>query len=121
MIMRDMDRVNSQGLFPGVGNSKTRGYKFKFHFDPERSAGNESDQLVLPNMLALGAAVLAEKLPSLMKFMFNNAMKNFNQTAFFKKTVEEIMWGYDDELINFLKKNFSNLLPFKDKFGLFAD
>ncbi|XP_067862370.1 scavenger receptor class B member 1-like [Heptranchias perlo] len=93
----------------------------QFHFDPERSAGNESDELVLPNMLALGVAILAEKLSPFMKVMFNAAMKEFNQTAFFKKTVQEIMWGYDDELINFLKKLFPNLLPFKDKYGLFAD
>ncbi|XP_072443680.1 scavenger receptor class B member 1-like [Chiloscyllium punctatum] len=93
----------------------------QFHFVPERSVGSENDQLVLPNMLALGGAILAEKLPPLMKITFNNAMKQFNQTAFFKKTVKEIMWGYDDELINFLKTFFPNLLPFKDKFGLFAD
>ncbi|XP_043571268.1 scavenger receptor class B member 1-like isoform X2 [Chiloscyllium plagiosum] len=93
----------------------------QFHFVPERSVGSENDQLVLPNMLALGGAILAEKLPLKMKIIFNSAMKEFNQTAFFKKTVKEIMWGYDDELINFLKLFFPNLLPFKDKFGLFAD
>ncbi|XP_041058241.1 scavenger receptor class B member 1-like [Carcharodon carcharias] len=93
----------------------------QFHFVPERSVGNESDQLVLPNMLGLGAAILAEKFPPLMKVIFNMAMRKFNQTAFFKKTVNEIMWGYDDEFINFLHKLFQNRLPFKDKFGLFAD
>ncbi|XP_072365874.1 scavenger receptor class B member 1 isoform X2 [Scyliorhinus torazame] len=97
-----------------------RSYR-QFHFVPERSIGNESDELVLPNMLALGAGILAEQFSPLMKVMFNAAMKEFNQTAFFKKTVNDIMWGYDDELITFLKKLFPNLLPFKDKFGLFAD
>eukprot|EP00061_Rhincodon_typus_P004107 g21760.t1 len=28
-IMRGMDRVNSHGLFPRVGESKTRGHRFK--------------------------------------------------------------------------------------------
>ncbi|XP_059850506.1 scavenger receptor class B member 1-like isoform X2 [Hypanus sabinus] len=97
-----------------------RSYR-QFHFVPERSSGNESDELMLPNMLALGAAILAEKLPPLMKLTFNLAMKKFNQSAFFRRTVGEIMWGYEDELIAFLKQAFPNLLPFKDKFGLFAD
>ncbi|XP_072908129.1 scavenger receptor class B member 1-like isoform X1 [Hemitrygon akajei] len=97
-----------------------RSYR-QFHFVPERSSGNESDELMLPNMLGLGTAILAEKLPPFMKFAFNIAMKKFNQSAFFRRTVGEIMWGYEDELIAFLKKNFPTLLPFKDKFGLFAD
>ncbi|XP_078082226.1 scavenger receptor class B member 1-like [Mustelus asterias] len=93
----------------------------QFHFCPERSVGNESDELVLPNMLALGAAILAERFHPSFKIIFNAAMKNFNQTAFFRKTVGEIMWGYEDKFITFLKKLFPNLLPFKDKYGLFAD
>ncbi|XP_078277952.1 scavenger receptor class B member 1-like [Rhinoraja longicauda] len=93
----------------------------QFHFVPERSCGNESDQLVLPNMLALGISILAEKLPPPLKIIFNFAMKEFNQTAFYRKTIKEIMWGYEDELIIFLKKHFPSLLPFKDTFGLFAD
>ncbi|XP_069789559.1 scavenger receptor class B member 1 isoform X6 [Narcine bancroftii] len=97
-----------------------RSYR-QFHFVPERSAGDEKDQLVLPNMLALGSAILAENLPPALKLAFNIAMKKFNQTAFFRKTVKEIMWGYEDELITFLKTLFPDLLPFKDKFGLFAD
>ncbi|XP_051887779.1 scavenger receptor class B member 1-like [Pristis pectinata] len=97
-----------------------RAYR-QFHFVPERSSGNESDELVLPNMLALGMAILVEKFPPDLKVAFNVAMKMFNQTAFFRKTVKEIMWGYEDKLITFLKKLFPNLLPFKDKFGLFAD
>uniref|UniRef100_UPI00398F7280 scavenger receptor class B member 1-like n=1 Tax=Pristiophorus japonicus TaxID=55135 RepID=UPI00398F7280 len=97
-----------------------RSYR-QFHFVAERSVGNESDELLLPNMLALGAAIVAEKLPPFEKPIYNFAMKEFKQTAFFKKTVHEIMWGYEDKLINFLKKFFPHLIPFKDKFGLFAD
>lgn len=93
----------------------------QFHFVPERSTGPESDQLVLPNMLALGVSIIAEKLTPPMKLMFNLIMKKFNQTAFFKRTIKEMMWGYEDELIITLKKLFPNLLPFTDKFGLFAD
>ncbi|XP_072443677.1 scavenger receptor class B member 1 isoform X2 [Chiloscyllium punctatum] len=92
-----------------------------YHFCPERSFGNESDELILPNMLTLGAALMAEDLSYALKLIFSTALKTFNETPFIKKSVKEIMWGYDDPLVDFLNQVFPGMLPFKGKFGLFAD
>ncbi|XP_042193236.1 scavenger receptor class B member 1 isoform X2 [Callorhinchus milii] len=93
----------------------------QFHFCAERSAGSESDELVLPNMLALGGALMAENLSPLMKLIFNDAMTQLNQTLFFRKTVREILWGYNDPLIDLLNSIFPGMISSNDKFGLFAE
>ncbi|XP_067862347.1 scavenger receptor class B member 1 isoform X2 [Heptranchias perlo] len=93
----------------------------RYHFCPERSAGSESDELVMPNVLALGAALMIEDLPNALKHIFNIALKTFNETPFIKKSVKEIMWGYDDPLIDFLNRILPGVIPFKGKFGLFAE
>lgn len=43
------------------------------------------------------------------------------QGAFMNRTVGEIMWGYDDPLIDVLNNFVPGLIPFKGKFGLFVD
>ncbi|XP_078083209.1 scavenger receptor class B member 1 isoform X2 [Mustelus asterias] len=93
----------------------------RYHFCPERSAGNESDEIVLPNMLALGAALMVEDLPYALKLIFSTALKTFNETPFITKSVKEIMWGYDDPLVDFLNRIFPGIIPFKGKFGLFVE
>ncbi|XP_078410748.1 scavenger receptor class B member 1 isoform X1 [Cetorhinus maximus] len=97
-----------------------REYK-RYHFCSERSAGSESDEIVLPNVLALGAALMAEDLPYALKLIFSTALKTFNETPFIKKSVKEIMWGYDDPLVDFLNRIFPGIIPFKGKFGLFVE
>ncbi|XP_072366052.1 scavenger receptor class B member 1 isoform X4 [Scyliorhinus torazame] len=92
-----------------------------YHFCPEQSAGNETDQIVLPNMLALGAALMVEDLPFALKLIFSTALKTFNETPFIKKSVKEILWGYDDPLVDFLNRVLPGILPFKGKFGLFVE
>ncbi|XP_062930054.1 scavenger receptor class B member 1 isoform X1 [Mobula hypostoma] len=93
----------------------------RYYFYPEGSAGNESDELVFPNMITLGAALMVEDLPYPLKVVFSTALKAFKETPFIKKTVKEIMWGYDDSFIDFLNRMFPGMLPFKGKFGLFAE
>uniref|UniRef100_UPI00398EC31D scavenger receptor class B member 1 isoform X2 n=1 Tax=Pristiophorus japonicus TaxID=55135 RepID=UPI00398EC31D len=93
----------------------------RYHFCRKRSAGNESDELILPNMLALGAALMVEDLPYTLKLIFSTALKTFNETPFIKKSVKEIMWGYDDPLVDFLNRIFPGIIPFKGKFGLFVE
>ncbi|KAM4858867.1 scavenger receptor class B member 1 isoform X1 [Urocitellus parryii] len=92
-----------------------------FQFQPAKSRGSESDYIVLPNILVLGAAMMMENRPMSLKLMMTLAFSTLGERAFMNRTVGEIMWGYDDPLVNLINKYFPDMLPLKGKFGLFAE
>nr|XP_014434794.1 scavenger receptor class B member 1 isoform X2 [Pelodiscus sinensis] len=69
----------------------------------------------------MGAAIMLEKLPHFLKVLISGALAGLGQGAFMNRTVGEIMWGYDDPLIDVLNNYVPGLIPFKGKFGLFMD
>lgn len=71
--------------------------------------------------LSQGAAVMMENLPNFVKFLLSGALAGLGQEAFMNRTVGEIMWGYDDPLIDAINKIVPGLIPFKGKFGLFKE
>uniref|UniRef100_A0A4X2KVM6 Scavenger receptor class B member 1 n=1 Tax=Vombatus ursinus TaxID=29139 RepID=A0A4X2KVM6_VOMUR len=91
-----------------------------FVFQPQMSHGLETDYIVMPNILVLVSSVMMEHRPMSMKLLMSLSFSMFGQRAFMNRTVGEIMWGYRDPLIDLLNKYFPNMLPFKDKFGLFS-
>ncbi|XP_041079328.1 scavenger receptor class B member 1-like [Polyodon spathula] len=93
----------------------------QYHFFRNMSIGDETDKVVIPNMLVLGVAVMMEDLPYAMKLVLSTAFKTFKEEPFLSLSVGELMWGYNDPLVDFLNKHFPGMLPFKGKFGLFAD
>ncbi|EMP26516.1 Scavenger receptor class B member 1 [Chelonia mydas] len=93
----------------------------RFYFQPDLSHGMEEDYIVVPNILVMGAAVMLETLPQLLKMLISGALAGMGQGAFMNRTVGEIMWGYDDPLIDVLNNFVPGLIPFKGKFGLFVD
>lgn len=64
---------------------------------------------------------MMEKLPYFLKVMISATLTGLGQRAFMNRTVGEIMWGYDDPLIDALNSLVPGLIPFKGKFGLFID
>lgn len=56
-----------------------------------------------------------------LKLMMTLAFTTLGERAFMNRTVGEIMWGYEDPLMNLINKYFPNMFPFKGKFGLFAE
>ncbi|XP_007936301.1 scavenger receptor class B member 1 [Orycteropus afer afer] len=92
-----------------------------FRFQPARSRGSESDYIVMPNILVLGAAMMMENKPMSLKMLMTLAFSTLGERAFMNRTVGEIMWGYDDPLVNLINKYFPSMFPFKGKFGLFAE
>uniref|UniRef100_A0A4W2HSM6 Scavenger receptor class B member 1 n=1 Tax=Bos indicus x Bos taurus TaxID=30522 RepID=A0A4W2HSM6_BOBOX len=92
-----------------------------YQFQPDKSRGQESDYIVMPNILVLSASMMMENRPGLLKLMMTLAFSTLGQRAFMNRTVGEIMWGYDDPLIHLINQYFPNSLPFKGKFGLFAE
>ncbi|XP_033845493.1 scavenger receptor class B member 1 isoform X2 [Periophthalmus magnuspinnatus] len=93
----------------------------QYYFEPDMSIGNESDIITIPNMLVLGAAVMLEDLPYPVRLMISTTFKTFKEGPFLTKTVEELMWGYDSKLVEFLNKYLPGMLPSTGKFGLFAE
>lgn len=93
----------------------------QYYFEPSMSVGNESDIVTIPNMLVLGAAVMLQDLPYPVRLLISATFKKFKEGPFLTKTVEELMWGYDSELVAFLNKYLPGMLPSSGKFGLFAE
>ncbi|XP_043413256.1 scavenger receptor class B member 1 isoform X3 [Prionailurus bengalensis] len=92
-----------------------------FQFQPDRSHGLESDYIVMPNILVLGAAMMMENKPMSLKLIMTLAFSTLGERAFMNRTVGEIMWGYEDPLVHLVNKYLPNMFPFKGKFGLFAE
>lgn len=68
-----------------------------------------------------GAAVMLEDLPYAVRLLISATFKTFQEGPFLTKTVEELMWGYDSKLVEFLNKYLPGMLPSTGKFGLFAE
>lgn len=56
-----------------------------------------------------------------LKLMMTLAFTSMQERAFMNRTVRDIMWGYDDPLVNLINKYFPGMLPIKGKFGLFSE
>ncbi|XP_063820663.1 scavenger receptor class B member 1 isoform X2 [Pseudophryne corroboree] len=91
------------------------------HFNPEMSAGTEEDFIVVPNILVLGSAMMMKDLSVPVKWIISGAFTSFSQEPFMNRTVKDILWGYDEPFLNFINAILPGKLPFKGKFGLFAD
>ncbi|KAM6052571.1 scavenger receptor class B member 1 isoform 2-T2 [Chlamydotis macqueenii] len=93
----------------------------KLFFQPHLSNGSEEEYIVVPNILMMGAAVMMENLPNFVKLVLSGALAGLKQQAFMNRTVGEIMWGYEDPLIDTINALVPGLIPFKGKFGLFVE
>ncbi|XP_072271866.1 scavenger receptor class B member 1 isoform X2 [Pyxicephalus adspersus] len=89
-------------------------------FEPKMSTGSEEDFIVFPNILVLGSSVMMQDF-SFVKWMLSGAFAAFGQEAFINRTVKDILWGYKEPFLDFVNTLLPGKLPFKDKFGLFAD
>ncbi|XP_040203294.1 scavenger receptor class B member 1 isoform X1 [Rana temporaria] len=91
------------------------------HFEPDMSAGSEEDFIVFPNILVLGASVMMKDLPVPLKWFISGAFTTFGQEAFINRTVKDLLWGYNEPFLDFVNAILPGKLPFKGKFGLFAE
>ncbi|XP_056389866.1 scavenger receptor class B member 1 isoform X2 [Hyla sarda] len=91
------------------------------HFDREKSIGSENDTICIPNIIVLISSMMTKDRSSFVRFILNAAFIGFEQGAFMNRTVNEILWGYSDPFLDFVATIVPNALPFKGKFGLFAD
>jgi len=61
---------------------------------------------------------MMENLPNFVKLLLSGALAGLKQEAFMNRTVKEIMWGYEDPLIEAINVIVPGLIPFKGKFGI---
>lgn len=64
---------------------------------------------------------MMENLPNFVKLLLSGALAGLKQEAFMNRTVGEILWGYEDPLIDTINTLVPGLIPFKGKFGLFVE
>lgn len=64
---------------------------------------------------------MLEKLPLPVRLLISIGFKALNEGPFLTKTVEELMWGYDSKLVDFLNQYLPGMLPSSGKFGLFSE
>ncbi|XP_013883578.1 scavenger receptor class B member 1 isoform X2 [Austrofundulus limnaeus] len=93
----------------------------KYFFERSMSVGNESDIVTIPNMLVLGASVMMQDMPYVLRLLVSSTFKNFKEGPFLTKTVGELMWGYESKLVEFLNRYLPGMLPTSGKFGLFVE
>lgn len=63
---------------------------------------------------------MMENKPMALKLFMTLAFSTLGERAFMNRTVGDIMWGYEDPLVNVISKYFPSMFPVKGKFGLFA-
>lgn len=68
-----------------------------------------------------GASVMMKDLPVPLKWFISGAFTTFGQEAFINRTVKDLLWGYNEPFLDFVNAILPGKLPFKGKFGLFAD
>ena len=96
-----------------------------YHFLPEHSANlPQNDEIVIPNipLFSAGSSMKDAGYFTLMGFKAaTSGMLTENDTQIFvKRTVQEIVWGYDDKLTEMGRQFMPDSGLKSDKFGLFA-
>jgi hypothetical protein len=76
-----------------------------------------TDIVYTPNFLFLGASTFAGKLSKVAGYGFNVLAQGLDAKPILNMTVEKLLWGYEDKMINLASQFLPSLLPTK-KFGL---
>ncbi|CAK6950076.1 platelet glycoprotein 4 [Scomber scombrus] len=79
-------------------------------FEPSMSVGPEGDQITTLNLALAGAYAL---VPKYLHFILERRIKATNSSLFQRRTIQELLWGYKDTLLNDTMGLFS---PYNDTF-----
>jgi scavenger receptor class B protein 1 len=110
--------TNSDGHFNDNG-TLTYYPKRKLIFRRELSVGDPTEDIVTSvNIPLLGISSYLYDSSFLMNFALNQIATRFNSSTIVKLSVEEYLWGYDDELVKFAHKILPGWIDF-DRFGIF--
>lgn len=83
-------------------------------FIREKSVGDPmKDVIVVPNLLLLGASTLAAKKSSFAAFGLSTLSKSMNAKPLVNLTVNDFMWGYEDNMLKLANNILPNMIPFE--------
>ena len=81
---------------------------------PERSVGDpKKDYVIVPNLVVMAASTAAAKLSTYAAFGVSMLMKTMNAKTLINITVDEFMWGYDDNLVKLANNIVPNFITFE--------
>ncbi|KAL1139376.1 hypothetical protein AAG570_006360, partial [Ranatra chinensis] len=87
-------------------------------FVPELSASDPNTTfLILPNVPMLGIASMLHNSSFLLNMALRTVINHFKAEPLVKMSVEEFLWGYDDQLVEFASRVLPSWISFK-RFGL---
>jgi hypothetical protein len=81
---------------------------------PERSVGDpKKDYVIAPNLVALAASTASAKISSYAAFGVSMLIKTMNAKPLIKLTIDEYMWGYDDNMVKLANNILPNFITFE--------
>lgn len=76
----------------------------RYYFDRNLSVGPESDMVTTVNLVFLALARRLDRYPSFITKLVEKFEKFYGENAYIRRNISEILWGYEDPLLNFLKR-----------------
>lgn len=89
-----------------------------YKFLPELSSGLENDSFIIPNVPLLSAAFKLEDLNYFARTTARVALNAMSLKPFKKLQADEIIWGYNDEVMVLQQFASSDSDPYNGKFGM---
>ncbi|XP_019554001.1 scavenger receptor class B member 1 [Aedes albopictus] len=87
-------------------------------FVPERSVGDpRHDLIIVPNIAYLGVASAAYRMSAWASIAVAAALKPLGMSPFLNITVHDLLWGYEDPLVQVASTLLPNIIHFK-KIGI---
>ncbi|CAH8429427.1 unnamed protein product [Schistosoma rodhaini] len=89
-----------------------------YYFDPNLSNGNENDTITSVNLAYITIATKLNFMPWPISRVIEQIEEHFHEYLFITKTVNQLLWGYEDELLTFISNHFINI---STNIGLFIN
>ncbi|XP_071800107.1 scavenger receptor class B member 1-like [Asterias amurensis] len=97
--------MHRQNLTINSNNTISNKPVYSYFFEPEMSVGPESDSFMSVNVPFATIAHLLDTLPIAVREILSPIFKyGLSERLFKKLTVEELLWGYPDELLKIVSK-----------------
>ncbi|KAK4473505.1 hypothetical protein MN116_002597 [Schistosoma mekongi] len=80
-----------------------------YYFDANLSNGMENDSITSVNLAFISIALKVNSMPSFIKRIIQMIESHFHEYLFITKSINELLWGYNDELLTYLSMHGFNL------------
>ena len=114
--------ITKENLMDNQNNTLTYDERRRYTFRPDLNKYNLSQEITTINLAPITVMNLIRYYPSIAHTALNLAFEITNETLVIKKTANELLFGYKDNLLaavkKILDKIFPDLLP-SDEIGLF--